>query len=160
MIIFSQKVSQETQADHKVKLAFHQRVKGRLRITTEDGLEAGIVTTRGNELIPGEKLKDDLGSVLEVLALAESVSVATTDSPLLFSRACYHLGNRHTEVQIESDQLIYLHDHVLDSMLIQLGLEVTRQTLPFSPENGAYHGAGAHAHTHAHVHTNEASSGQ
>ena len=108
----------------------------------------------------GEKLKDDLGSVLEVLALAESVSVATTDSPLLFSRACYHLGNRHTEVQIESDQLIYLHDHVLDSMLIQLGLEVTRQTLPFSPENGAYHGAGAHTHTHVHVHTNEASSGQ
>ena len=145
-IIFSDRVSSEIPASHVVALNYHLRVKGRQRIITNDGLEAGIVIERGDELHHGEKLSDGNGRVLEIVAKPEAVSVAETDSALLFARACYHMGNRHTEVQIEPGKLVYLRDHVLDKMLASLGLTVSEQMLAFSPENGAY--SGGHTHSH------------
>lgn len=147
MITFNQVISTELDAQHVVFLPFHQRVKGRLRIKTEDGLDAGIVTERGSELQDGDKLSDDTGRILEVRASDESVSVATTKDQLLFARACYHIGNRHAEVQIQSGTLIYLVDPVLDEMLGLLGLSVSREEKPFSPEKGAYHNGHGHSHS-------------
>ncbi len=151
MITFSQRVSAERDAQHVVSLPYHQRVKGRLRIKTDDGLDAGIVSERGNELKDGDKLSDESGRILEVRASNENVSVAKTADPLLFSRACYHIGNRHAEVQILSGSIIYLIDPVLDEMLEQLGLAVVRAEMPFSPEKGAYHNGHAHSHSHSHA---------
>lgn len=154
MITFNQVVSAATDAQHVVFLPFHHRVKGRLRIKTTDGLDAGIVTERGSELKDGDKLSDESGRILEVRASDESVSVATTEDHLLFSRACYHIGNRHAEVQIQAGKLIYLIDPVLDDMLSQLGLIVCKAELPFSPEKGAYHNGHAHSHSsHSHSHS-------
>lgn len=121
---------------------------------TETGLDAGIQIERGQILNDGQLLASVDGEILEVRAKAESVSVATTSKPLLFARACYHVGNRHAEVQIAEQTLIYLHDHVLDDMLRQLGLDVTTQLLSFQPENGAY-SAGTHSHDHEHPHTHK-----
>ena len=60
-------------------------------------------------------------------------------------RAAYHLGNRHVPLQIGASRLAYLHDHVLDDMVRELGFEVTFAAERFEPEAGAYgHG---HAHT-------------
>jgi urease accessory protein len=66
------------------------------------------------------------------------------------ARACYHLGNRHVALQINSNTLSYLHDHVLDDMLKGLGLEVNVLMAPFEPEPGAYNtnGGGHHHHSH------------
>ncbi|MCL4142915.1 UNVERIFIED_CONTAM: hypothetical protein GTU68_065639 [Idotea baltica] len=154
MITFNQTVSTELVAQHVVFLPFHQRVKGRLRIKTEDGLDAGIVTERGSELKGGDKLSDGSGRILEIRASNEPVSVATTNDGLLFSRACYHIGNRHAEVQIKAGTLIYLSDPVLDEMLSLLGLDVSNAELTFSPEKGAYHKGHAHSHgDHSHSHS-------
>lgn len=150
MLTFTQRVSSRLDAQHVVALPYHQRIKGRLRITTEDGLDAGIIIERGTELQHGDKLSSSDGVVLEVRACNERVSVASTDDTLLFSRACYHIGNRHAEVQIATGQLIYLCDAVLDDMLRQLGLSVHEKQLPFSPENGAYFKGQAHSHPHEH----------
>lgn len=151
MLIFTELVDDSKEPQHRVALTFHERTKGRLRITTEAGIDAGIQISRGQILDHGQLIAGDKGELLQVLAKNESVSVATTDSPLLFSRACYHVGNRHAEVQIGDQELIYLHDHVMDEMLIQLGLNVSAQQLPFQPENGAY-SAGGHSHSHDHDH--------
>lgn len=148
MIIFNEFTEEHT-ADHQVSLTFHERIKGRLRITTDAGVDAGIQIDRGQVLANGQQLKNEQGVVLEVLAKPELVSVATTDSNLLFARACYHVGNRHAEVQIGDNQLIYLHDHVMDEMLNLLGLNVTSKRFPFQPEKGAY--AKGHAHSHSHA---------
>ena len=151
MITFNQRVSSERGAQHVVSLPYHQRVKGRLSIKTSDGLDAGIVSERGNELKDGDKLSDESGRILEVRASNEGVSVAKTDDHLLFSRACYHIGNRHAEVQIKAGSIIYLIDPVLDEMLEQLGLTVMQSEMPFSPEKGAYHNGHAHSHSHSHA---------
>lgn len=151
MLIFSELLEEPVTAQFRVALSFHERIKGRLRITTTEGVDAGIQIDRGQTLNHGQLIQSESGEVLEVLAKDESVSVATTGSPLLFARACYHVGNRHAEVQIGDQKLIYLHDHVMDEMLVQLGLEVNAQQLPFQPENGAY-SAGGHSHAHDHDH--------
>jgi len=83
-----------------------------------------------------------------VLAAKETVSAVRCDDPLLYARACYHLGNRHVQLQIDANRLAYLHDHVLDEMLEGLGLTVTAEEACFEPEPGAY--GAAHGHHHAH----------
>lgn len=151
MLLFNELTKSDT-VDHSVSLAFHERIKGRLRITTDAGVDAGIQIDRGQVLEDGQKLKSEDGLVLQVHAKPEVVSVASTDSPLLFARACYHVGNRHAEVEIGVNQLIYLHDHVMDEMLTLLGLNVTTEQLPFNPEKGAYAAGHSHGHDHDHGH--------
>ncbi|MFT6305601.1 MAG: urease accessory protein [Halioglobus sp.] len=150
MLLFNE-FTENCTADHRVSLTFHERIKGRLRITTDGGADAGIQIDRGQVLADGQQLNDELGAVLEVVAKLELVSVASADSNLLFARACYHVGNRHAEVQIGDNQLIYLHDHVMDEMLTILGLNVTSEQLAFHPEKGAYEKGDAHSHSHAEV---------
>ena len=156
MLIFDRHVPGESVPDFSVSLPFDKRARGRLRITLDNnGGDAGISVERGELLHEGSKLGCENGQVLVIHAEAESVSVATTNDRLLFARACYHVGNRHTQVQIDEQRLVYLHDHVLDDMLSLLGLVVSSQELPFEPENGAYTGNHAHAHAHAHSHEHE-----
>jgi urease accessory protein len=75
---------------------------------------------------------------------------------MLLARACYHLGNRHVALQIEPGRLCWLRDHVLDAMVVGLGLRVTQIDAPFEPEPGAYGGGQGHGHArgpdHAHGH--------
>jgi urease accessory protein len=60
-------------------------------------------------------------------------------------RACYHLGNRHVPLQVSEGWIRYLKDHVLDDMVVSLGLTITHEHAPFEPEVGAYH----HSHQHS-----------
>ena len=134
-------------------LGFEARAKSRLRAVLEDGRDAAVVLPRGTQLKPGDLLSGDDGSVVLVKAAKEKVSLASTDDPHLLARACYHLGNRHIALQIRAEELRYLHDHVLDDMVRQLGLTVVATDATFEPESGAY---GDHAHIpaggHGHHH--------
>ena len=60
------------------------------------------------------------------------------------ARAAYHLGNRHTPVQVGAGWLRLAADDVLAGMLRGLGATVTPVRAPFEPEAGAY-AAGHHA---------------
>ncbi|HRE55114.1 MAG TPA: urease accessory protein UreE, partial [Candidatus Competibacter sp.] len=50
--------------------------------------------------------------------------------------------------QVGAGWLRYLHDHVLDRMIEELGLAVSAERAPFEPEAGAY-GGDHHDHGHA-----------
>ena len=138
-------------------LPLEQRVRARLRVTLDDGRDAGLFLDRGPILRGGDRLAAEDGSVIEVVAAPEPVSVARTGDAHLLARACYHLGNRHAPLQILEGEVRYQHDHVLDDMLRGLGLVPDYAELPFEPEPGAYgeHGsehAHGHGHSHGHVH--------
>ena len=124
-------------------LPLEQRRLARQRVTLDDGREAGLFLERGDPLRDGDRLADDDGEWVRIIAAAEPVSTAHADNPLLLARACYHLGNRHVALQIADGWLRYQPDHVLDDMLRQLGLRVEQQQAPFEPEPGAY---GHHPH--------------
>lgn len=127
-------------------LPLDKRVRGRLRVTLDDGTAAGVFLDRGQVLRDGDLLATADGVVIRVRAAVEPVSRVRCDDPLLWARACYHLGNRHVPLQIGHGLLLYQRDHVLDDMLRGLGLWPEAVELPFDPEPGAY--GGGHGHTH------------
>jgi len=154
MIRLTQRLDHAHPANATLTLPYNSRTKSRLRVTLDDGREAGLFLERGGPgLKDGDLLGDEEGMVVQVRAAPETLSVALCQDPLLLARACYHLGNRHVPVSIQASMLSYSHDHVLDAMLRGLGLDVRVEQGPFEPEPGAYAGGAGHAHAHAHAHT-------
>lgn len=151
MLILNQR-STATATD-SVALAYDERKRSRLKVTLASGREAGIFLERGDHLHGGDKLAAEDGSaVVEILAAPEKLIEAVADSPLLFARAAYHLGNRHVPVQIVPTEgggkLRFQTDHVLAEMVKGLGCTVRETEAPFQPESGAYGSHGGHHHRH------------
>ena len=130
-----------------IALDWDTRQKSRFSTTDSSGRELALVLPRGTVLRGGDVLLADDGSLVAVQAAAQAVLRVTADAPLGLLRAAYHLGNRHVALQIGPGWLRYLHDHVLDGMARELGLEVDGEQAPFEPEVGAY-GGGHHHHGH------------
>ncbi|MNJ55921.1 Urease accessory protein UreE [compost metagenome] len=148
MIVLTHRLSEAGQVSATLTLTLDTRIKSRVRVTLDDGREAGLMLERGQLLRGGELLGDEYGSeVVRVLAAPEQVSTVRCSDPLLLARASYHLGNRHVPLQIDAGFVRYQHDHVLDEMVRGLGLQVTVEQAPFEPEAGAYQSA---PHSHAH----------
>jgi urease accessory protein len=146
-----EKISASVPASVAVTLEHAERQKSRGLLRLDDGSEAALLLERGSGLRHGDRLLADDGVVIAVEAAREGLSIVTSGDPLDLMRAAYHLGNRHIPVQIEALRLGYLHDHVLDDMVRELGFQVTFAAEPFEPESGAY-GARGEGHGHAHAH--------
>jgi urease accessory protein len=106
---------------------------------------------RGHPLLVGEVLKTECGLLIEVKGKAEDVSTAIATDWMAFSRICYHLGNRHTSLQIGELWVRFKPDHVLEELAENYGLSIDRTAAVFEPENGAY-GSQKHGHSHSHSH--------
>lgn len=146
----TERLSEPLPAQTTLTLPFDLRQKSRLRTWLDNGASAGLFLPRGTVLRHGDRLRASNGLIVEVRAATETVSTARTDDALLLARAAYHLGNRHVALQMDTDRLRYLHDHVLDDMVRDLGLEVICEQAPFEPETGAYGGRSSHSHHHPH----------
>ncbi|MBN3727361.1 urease accessory protein UreE [Burkholderia sp. Ac-20379] len=127
-------------------LAYDARCKSRFAATLDSGEEVGVVLPRGTVLADGDVLVADDGKLVRVVAAAEAVMRVRAPNALTFTRAAYHLGNRHTPVQIGADTLVLEYDPVLADMLTRLGAKVERVDAPFQPEAGAYGGGHKHGH--------------
>ncbi len=155
MIALTKIISPDSQAgsqvaDATVSLPIEQRVRSRLRVMLDDGREAGLFLQRGQLLRDNDLLSNDDGFVVKVVAAAETVSTVRSDDLTLLAKAAYHLGNRHVPLQVEAGWLRYLHDHVLDAMVEQMGLTVVVESAAFEPEAGAYQQMSGGSHTHSH----------
>ncbi|MDT8398006.1 MAG: urease accessory protein UreE [Pseudomonadales bacterium] len=133
----------------RIMLSHEQRDKGRIRTLSTAGEEVRIFLERGRPLAVGEYLLTTCGRHVLVEGAVETVASASCDDWLSFSRACYHLGNRHVKVQLGACWLRLLPDHVLEDLLRLQGLEIRHEQAVFIPEPGAYsHGLLVHAHQH------------
>ena len=159
MLILNQRT--QAPATDSVELAYDERKRSRLKVVLASGKEAGIFLARGDHLHGGDRLQtEDASTVVEILAAPEKLIEATADTPLLFARAAYHLGNRHVPVQIvptaNGGKLRFQTDHVLAEMVKGLGCVVTETEVPFQPESGAYGGnPGSHGGHHHHGHDHD-----
>ncbi len=140
-----ERLSESLPAQATLTLSFELRRKSRLRTRLDSGADVGIFLPHGTVLHEGDRLRTTDGLVVEVRAALETVSTARADDALTLARAAYHLGNRHIPLQLGPGWLRYPHDHVLDGMVRDLGLEVISEEVPFEPEAGAYSG-GHHTH--------------
>ncbi|MEC8633869.1 MAG: urease accessory protein UreE [Pseudomonadota bacterium] len=137
----------------RIELTLEKRVRARFKTHLLDGSEIGVFLDRGPIMRNGDLLESEDGVVVQVVSAPEQVSVVESEDTHLLMRAAYHLGNRHVPLQVLQNELRYQHDHVLDQMLINLGISPSFAELPFEPEAGAY---GEHGSDHAHGHTHGA----
>ncbi len=135
-------------AETTLTLPFELRQKSRLRTWLDNGVDVGLFLPRGTVLRGGDRLRTTTGLVIEVHAAPERVSTVRTEDSRLLARAAYHLGNRHVPLQIDASWLRYLHDHVLDRMVRELGLDVICEQAPFEPEAGAHGEVNGYHHHH------------
>lgn len=146
MLIVQHKRDAAAPHDVELILPFELRQKSRLRTTVASGEEIGLFLPRGSILRDGDCLQADDGRVVGVTAAPEDlIEVRCADADAL-ARAAYHLGNRHTPVQVGVGWLRLAADEVLAAMLRGLGAVVTPVRAPFEPEPGAY-AAGHHGHS-------------
>ncbi|WP_028022490.1 urease accessory protein UreE [Enterovibrio calviensis] len=131
-----------------VHLSIEARIKSRIKITLDDGSDAGLFLPRGLTLRGGDVLISTDGTRVRVVAAEEKVSTAHADTSHLLARLSYHLGNRHVPLQVGDGWVRYQHDHVLDDMVGLLGGNVIVEMAPFEPEAGAYGGQSSGHHHH------------
>ena len=135
-------------------LSFEQRQKSRFLAQLPDGREIGVMLAHGSKLHDGDLLEAEDGTLIQVRAAKQKALRVTAETPLQLARAAYHLGNRHTPVELLESCLILEHDPVLKDMLEGLQVHVEETELPFEPEPGAY-SSGEHSHHHGHSQGNE-----
>ena len=99
----------------------------------------------------GDGIVLDDGSVVMIASQPEPLAEIGARTPLALVQLAWHLGNRHTDVQMAGDRLRIRRDHVLEEMARGLGATVTLLEAPFDPEAGAP----AHEHPHGHDHHHE-----
>ncbi len=145
-----------------VVLDWDTRQKSRFDTDDSQGRHLGVFLPRGTVLRGGDVLVTEDGSLVKVIATPQPVLVVRAcpehGSPFDLLRAAYHLGNRHVQLELQTDRLLMEPDHVLADMLRQMHLLVTEELAPFEPEAGAYAAAShdqGHAHDNSHDHRHD-----
>lgn len=151
MLVVSERLAAAAPHDAELVLPFELRQKSRLRTTLASGEEIGLFLARGTVLRGGDCLRAADGRVVRVVAAAEALLDVRADDADTLVRCAYHLGNRHTPVEVGAGWLRLAADDVLAAMLRGLGARVKAMSGPFEPEAGAY-AAGHHAHSAAAKH--------
>ena len=138
--------------DDYITLDHELREKGRFKTKSKNGIEVRVFLERGKALFIGECLKTECGKIIEIAGAEEEVSEARCEDWEAFSKACYHLGNRHVKIQVLERCLRIKPDYVLEEMLTLLGLLIVKKKAIFMPELGAYAPGytGHHHHDHEH----------
>jgi urease accessory protein len=86
----------------------------------------------------GDGLVLEDGAIVRVAGKPEPLVEIAAATPRDLARLAWHIGNRHTDMQVIGDTLRIRRDHVLEDMLRGLGAQLTPVEAPFDPEHGAY----------------------
>ena len=114
------------------------RHRRRIMLKGERGTEFLLDLDEAVALRDGDGIMLDDGGVVLVTGQAEPLAEISVPTRLALVQLAWHLGNRHTELQVISDRLRIKRDHVLEEMLEGLGARLTAIEAPFEPERGAY----------------------
>jgi len=120
------------------------RHRRRIVLKGERGTELLLDLDEAVALRDGDGIMLDDGGIVLVAGQAEPLAEVSARTPLALVQLAWHLGNRHTDVQIVGDRLRIRRDHVLEEMAAGLGARVTAIDASFDPEAGAPH----HEHDH------------
>ncbi|MGL5080164.1 MAG: urease accessory protein UreE [Microcoleaceae cyanobacterium] len=141
MLVFTQRLALSTPAtiDLTLALTADQRIRTRQKLDLPDHQSVHLRLPRGMILNEGDLLQSETqDKIAQITAKPEPVITVTANHPVDLIRAAYHLGNRHVGLEVTESYLRFSPDSVLQSMLIQLGLELKADVAPFNPERGAY----------------------
>jgi urease accessory protein len=129
----------------RVVLDADERHRRRITLTGEGGTAFLLDLPHAIALRDGDGLVLEDGAIVRVAGKPEPLVEIAAASSHDLARLAWHIGNRHTDVQVVGDKLRIRRDHVLENMLRGLGARLTPIEAPFDPEHGAY---GHHHHDH------------
>ena len=135
-----------------VELDFDGRHRRRMTLLTTGGEELLLDLAETVALADGDRLVTEDGRQIGVIARPERLMEVSAADPARLARLAWHIGNRHLPTEIAGTLLYLRHDHVIASMLEQLGATVRFVDRPFNPEGGAYGHGRTHGHDHHHDH--------
>lgn len=138
-------------ATDRVVLDAGDRNRRRIVLTGEQGTRFMLDFPAPVTLRDGDGLVLDDGSVVLVQGAPEALLEVAGPNVFETVRLAWHLGNRHTDVQIVGGKIRIRADHVLEDMLRGLGATVSTLDAPFDPEPASPHGHHGHEH-HGHDH--------
>ena len=125
----------------RVQLDADDRHRRRIVLTGQNGTSFLLDLPQPVALRDGDGLVLDDGTIVLVAGLVEPLIEIAAKTPLDLLRLAWHLGNRHTDLQIVGDRLRIRRDHVLEDMVTQLGGQVAPVEASFDPEPGHHHGS-------------------
>ena len=129
---------QDAQAIDRVVLDAHERTRRRVILTGAGGTTFLLDLANPATLRDGDGLVLEDGSIVRVTRKPEPLIEIAATTAQDMARIAWHLGNRHTDIQIVGGRLRIQRDHVLEAMLRGLGAQLTELEAPFDPEPGAY----------------------
>jgi urease accessory protein len=138
----------EANAVDRVVLDAGERHRRRIVLTGERGTSFLLDLPHAAALRDGDGLLLDDGAIVRVAGKPEPLVEIAASSAEALARLAWHIGNRHTDMQVIGERLRIRRDHVLEDMLRGLGAALTPVEAPFDPESGAYAPREAHEHHH------------
>ncbi|MBS0533710.1 MAG: urease accessory protein UreE [Proteobacteria bacterium] len=139
-----------TAAVDRVVLDADDRHRRRIVLTGEQGTQVLIDFPKPVALRDGDGLVLDDGSIVAIAGVEEQLVEIEAPSAFEAVRLAWHLGNRHTDVQIVGGRVRIRRDHVLEDMLRGLGARLAPVEAAFDPEPASPHGHGHRHHGHEH----------
>ncbi|MBS0245709.1 MAG: urease accessory protein UreE [Proteobacteria bacterium] len=136
----------------RVVLDADDRHRRRIVLTGEKGTQVLIDFPKPVALRDGDGLVLDDGSIVEIAGAEEQLVEIEAPNAFEAVRLAWHLGNRHTDVQIVGHKVRIRRDHVLEDMLRGLGAHLTPLQAAFDPEPASPHGHEHGDHHHGHDH--------
>jgi urease accessory protein len=133
----------EAEAVDRVLLDAGDRQRRRAVLTGETGTTLLLDLAKPVTLHDGDGLVLDDGSIVRVAGVAEDLVEILTRQKSDAVRLAWHIGNRHTDLQVIGHRLRIRRDHVLEDMLHGLGADLTHVEAAFEPivaPPGAAHG--------------------
>jgi urease accessory protein len=132
----------------RVVLDAGDRQRRRIVLRGEKGTEFLLDFEKPVTLRDGDGLVLDDGTLVLVTGEREKLVEISAHSALDSVRLAWHLGNRHTDVQIVGDKIRIRRDHVLEDMLRGLGAHLSPLEAPFDPESPTPSHDRDHGHHH------------
>ena len=123
-----------------VVLDADDRHRRRILLTGEKGTTFLLDLENSITLRDGDGLVLDDGTIVAVKGKPEPLIEIAGATRFDLVRFAWHVGNRHTVLQIVGERLRIRRDHVLETMLRQMGAILTPVDATFDPEQGVSHG--------------------
>ena len=84
-------------------------------------------------------LTNQKGLFVKIIAQKENLIEITSKTDLELTKVAYHLGNRHVEIEINENILFTKSDYVIEALLKNFEVNLTKVKKKFIPETGAFH---------------------
>ncbi len=124
----------------KLTLSSDQRRIFRGKRKSDCNKELHLQLPREGKLNDGDTLLTNHKNLyVQIIAQKENLLEINARTDLELMKVAYHLGNRHVEIEINEKILLTKNDYIIEELLKNFEVKLTKVEKKFFPEIGAFH---------------------